>query len=532
VRPQPATGTQRAISNKQGHSVFTGFFLGDSQVYNHADHSLNAVSLSIVPRTPAFVARESSMTREPVPRSSPSQPVDSRAVDFQPVDSQPVRVSSRRWLRLVWLVAVLGLIGIGLIWHRGNARSIAAARARLAQHQPEQALAILEGLSPYGRIPPDVYLLMARAERQRGELALYETRIGRAREAGADPGQLAIEAMLFQAQLGQLPDMEAAHRQLLHAGVVEPAELHAAFLAGLLRQRRFEEAAALIGEWKTALPLDPQPYYSLGLLHRDLGWPRKAEAEFTEALRLDPRHARAAFEKAVLAMRAHRFDEAIELYRVAMTRRASDGAARVGLAKCLRMTGRVEAARDTLMPLVQPPRPNLGALAELGAVEWMAGRYEEALERIEQARAELPRHAELNYQLAQTLAALGRHDEAARPFEFAQAARRAARRLKERRELAERRPDDLELQREIAELAIDYGDPAEAATLVKRLVERFPERAEFQTLLQRQPPAAPPPVSLSPARAAPPPVSLSPASAARNGTRTSQLSRTISTLRR
>lgn len=393
-----------------------------------------------------------------------------------------MKVSSRqRWFLLVALPTLLLLLG----WWRGGPWTQSLARQALLRKDFVSAARWLNQTERYFGVTTNTLLLRARLARQQGRIADCQRQLELAQRAGGNDLAVLREQLLLQAQLGELRGYQAYYRQLVTEPAEESVVVHEAFAIGLLVTGRVNEAVEIVERWQTEAPQDAQPHYLLGILQRDIGWPSKARDEFREALRLQPDHPQAALELAVQLTRTHEYVEAGSYYAIALRNPLTEPQARVGLSHCQRMVGNTQAARQTLEPLVEQPRPNLGAMAELGSVELMDGNYEKSLQWTARARAIMPRSSELNYTYAAALAALGRHQEAEAAFKFAIEARRASRRVKNLTEIAGAHADDPAISVELAQIALEFGEPGDATRWTQRALQQNPQYEPARALISQ-----------------------------------------------
>lgn len=163
-----------------------------------------------------------------------------------------------------------------------------------------------------------------------------------------------------------------------------------------LRAGQPAEARQDLERWSREFGEAPLLRVSRGLLHERAGRPGEAEGEYRAALEADP-----GCEEAVSGLVKLRFESGDPAGALAAVRgsRAAGAARRIWEAQALRRLGRVEEAEAPLRAALASEPDHPAALAELGALLAVRGRYEEArgfLARalalqpgLEQARANL-----------------------------------------------------------------------------------------------------------------------------------------------
>ena len=161
--------------------------------------------------------------------------------------------------------------------------------------------------------------------------------------------------------------------------------------------------------------------------------------------------------------------EAEREYRLAVSHQPTRVEPRQGLAMCLLEQGRLDEARQLLEEVLRREPSRWEALVGMGDVLSKQERFEEALGHYRQAIAVDPLGSEAYARLAAALRSLGRDDEAAAAL--AQGYRG--------------RPGDELIALQLAELAFDEGDYAEAARLARTVLTRAPDAIRPRLILAR-----------------------------------------------
>jgi len=282
-------------------------------------------------------------------------------------------------------------------------------RAHLAAGENEAALRLLEAALPHHDQP--VLWRLAATLRQ---------------QAGDHPGAEAA----WRAVLRHTPEDAAAHRALAHC---------------LLHQGQAEAAREALQTALRQAPQDPDLHAELGRLHAAAGQREAARAAYRQALRLEPGHAMAGNNLALLDLDEHperacqtlqallrhhphdpelwinlaaahlAGDEPQEAERAA--RRALELApehpeAGNNLARALLDQDRPEAALALLQDLVRRHPRHLGLALNLALALERLDRLEEALAQRRQSVREHPHDPRPALSLARLLERLGRLDEA------------------------------------------------------------------------------------------------------------------------
>ncbi len=240
------------------------------------------------------------------------------------------------------------------------------------------------------------------------------------RALSVDPRALSLHnsiAMAYQ-RLGEL-DKAGAHLQQLGSGkptLPDPLmqeyeqllqDTSASEIRGMraLEDGRLEEAADSFRKGLELAPHDPVLLHRLGMALFMAGDTRGAVEQFEEALRWSPEFPEAHFGLGMILNVNGRPSEAIERFSAALTHQPDYLEARLALAETLRVTGRL---RESLPHLEQIIKLDPG-LAETWTVYAMTlvrlEHYQEARDRLSEARQVHPDRPELTDLLARLLAA-------------------------------------------------------------------------------------------------------------------------------
>jgi adenylate cyclase len=139
----------------------------------------------------------------------------------------------------------------------------------------------------------------------------------------------------------------------------------------------------------------------------------RAFAGVTRALALNPETPLAHSALGILQLVAGQHADAILAARKAVSLAPNDADARTTLAIILTYAGQPEAAITEMEAVLRlDPKPAPSVLIIDGFTNLIAGRYEDALERFEKAKAMIPDNMVVNAFLASTYARLSRMDEA------------------------------------------------------------------------------------------------------------------------
>lgn len=298
-------------------------------------------------------------------------------------------------------------------YHRREAER---ALARYDFETAEQHLSACLRVHP-NRVP--LHLEMARAARRADhyETASEHLRICRERE-NKNP-DLALESLLWKAQTGNLNDVEKLLQQEVDAGNPDADLILEAMAKGYIQIYRLDAAMYCLNR---LLRNDPDQVAALMLrasLWNTAGNQAKAEADYRRAVEVQPAHFTARLKLGEHLLVTKQPEEALRQFEY--LRQLPDGGTKevlLGLARCRRQVGQLEAARDLLTEILAANPHDGLALLERGKIALEIESPQDAERWLRQAVADYPYDAQSNYLLAQALEKQNKQDEA-RPYEMA-----------------------------------------------------------------------------------------------------------------
>lgn len=383
------------------------------------------------------------------------------------------------------------------MWHDSD-RRLAKAVERFEEGDLEAAQAMLRSLDRRGVISPriDLYLGHCHLERDqlRAAIRRYRRAVALAEENGVHSAAPWVGLGLCHGRLGDIeratraflraesldPDMEEAHCNLVHcfalAGEVEKAERHAERAVELdptnphvfrhlavayLIAGRFTQALAAWEQVRLRAPDHPELDVGLGRTYAALDRREEAFGRYLAAIE-GPFASDGHYGLGDLALGEGESAQAERHYARAVAADPSHEEARARLASCQLEFGRLDAASDTLAPLLAawPPSPEVVGLAARVHLQRAERRSAFALLR-RMVRGE-PRRAGVWRVLGEVLLDQERPRSAARAF-------RRALRLE---------PRDARHPRLLARALGRAGQRGRAATVLARAAQQMPLEAE------------------------------------------------------
>lgn len=312
--------------------------------------------------------------------------------------------------------------------------------------------------------------LLARVERKRGDLAKMLEHLKAAHRLNFDALKLDREQLLAFASLGRFAG-DSEHR--LNAWLQEPdsdrAEIFDAYANGLTLVSRFEHAMEVLQNWEEIAPQDPLPSYRRARIHEHFSQTAEAESAYRKAIEKQSDFKKAAYHLGRVLLDQRRPEEALEHFGFCNSG-ASALAARVGMARCHKSLGDIEAARQLLVVVLQssyedqlksfhrmdeyPER--YVAASELGIIETELGNFSEARAHLESALQRFPLDSIARYSYAVALRGLNKTDEAEKNFETVRRSRAALDEVSSLQELLRGDPQNTEARIKIGKIILEH----------------------------------------------------------------------------
>jgi tetratricopeptide (TPR) repeat protein len=390
--------------------------------------------------------------------------------------------SWRTWVVLV-LVGALAAAGGRLLWAEHQLR---LGRAALERRAYAEARAHVDRYLSIWPSNPAAHLLAARCARASGNLDEAERLLITARRLGADHRALALELDLLDAQRGTLPraDVERLWGRVEEGDPETPAILEA-LAEGCLYTCRLREAMACLERWLAYAPGDSQALYLRGLTWEGLGVLSRAEKDYRQAVRRDPKHIPARKRLAEYLLAAGNLSEAAELFLQLRQEQPEDDSVLLGLARCRRTQARFDEARRLLEELLARDSPPPASLVERARLAQQQGGASAAEKWYRQALARDPSDDEACYGLARCLRELGRVSEAKVYEARAKRIKADVERLHRLHEQMDKGPVGPEVPYEAGMICLRNGQKAEARRWFRNALQRDPGHQGAQRGLEQ-----------------------------------------------
>ena len=382
--------------------------------------------------------------------------------------------------RWVWALSIIGTIVVLVFLLAPQVRTTHerykyAARNAITNRRFDEARTAVSQWLKADPNSPEAYYLLARVELAAGHAQETVNALAKSLDLGYPPEKLAPYRAVIQVKNGQYDEAEPVLRKAL-ADSDEPMPEVAQALANIyLATFRMRDAAKPIARWMRDAPDDPMPYLSQNEIET------RSDADhaviiqnYQEALRRDPKLAKARLGLAERFRLANRLDEAADEFATYIQTKPDDpegplGAGRVALAQ----GKRDDSARhfDRVLEL-NPREPT--ALKERGAIELIRGNLEKARGFLERAVKADPFDPDAHFTLSQVLQRMGDPEGAKREVALSLQLRKEHARLADLRSALVRKPKDLALRVEVAQWLLEHGHDEEGLTWTEQILHDVP----------------------------------------------------------
>jgi tetratricopeptide (TPR) repeat protein len=365
----------------------------------------------------------------------------------------------RRALFAVFLGSLVLAIAAPFVWAGYHAW---AGRDALQRYHSAEAARHFQDclrLWPWSR-DPHLYLLAARAARRQGDYDEADRLLRVCQDTLHDNGgEAVLEWAMLRATRGDLDDTAESLRNAARRDPQLIPLVLEALAEGYLTLSRILDALRTTDDWLARQPNNPQAWFVRGKVHRQVGAPQATADDYQHVLALDPERGEARWWLGRALLDIGEYHKAYEQLRLVQKLR-DDEEVRVYLGLCLHRLDRDEEAIP-LLDGVLAEHPESGmALLTRGQIALAQGRFAEAEPWLQHAARELPYDYRAQNALWECLRQQGKKKEA-------DAQRQRTDVLYERRQrqseilnhLMSQKPDDLQLQCELAQLYMQLGQP-------------------------------------------------------------------------
>lgn len=329
-----------------------------------------------------------------------------RLLTWQP--SHPVRFVL---LALLFVALLAGGSWAGLHYYLDHhLREAEQASERYDFESAEQHLAACLRLRPRSA---RLHFEMARAARRAEHYERAAEHLRTCRQLQAKDAEIGLEGVLFQAQCGDIAEVEKLLQHEVDHDNPDADLILEAMAKGYVQSYRLDAAMFCLNRL-----LKHQPRNLIALLTRASMWKTagnfaEAEADCRRAVEAQPQHRGAHLQYGELLLLTKQADKALPQFEYVRQLASGDEVETLlGLARCHRQLGHMEAARQ-LLDEVLAQRPHEGfALIERGKIALEMEAPADAEKWLRQAVADYPFDSQANFLLSQALLKQGKEEEA------------------------------------------------------------------------------------------------------------------------
>jgi len=318
-----------------------------------------------------------------------------------------------------------------------------------------------------------VAFAQAQLYRKQGELNKVNSALEEAVKFGLSEQTAADEALLAQAQSGDLRKPMNEMSRLLLSSDLAGAEVCEAFVEGMLRTNRYPETEPLLQAWESENESDPRPSAYRGAMafsQRDWG---NSHRYWEQATHLSPRNARyhqmlgrTCLEQLQLKAAVTSLKRSVDLDR--------NPESMALLARAHQQLGKLDSAKELLDEILASDSPPVSALVLAGSIAVEDREYVDAIEWLESAVNREPWNLEARQRIGEALRLSGETssaDENQKEMAKIQAAIEEVSRLKD---LMNQSPSDPELRYQLGMAYRICDAPSVAATWFQSVLQIKP----------------------------------------------------------
>ena len=373
------------------------------------------------------------------------------------------------------IIGVLALLLLSATYRTHHTRHQAVVRTAIANRQFDLARGELSQWLKADPDSPEAYYLLARVELAADHAQETVNALAKSLDLGFPPEKLSPYRAVIQVRSGHYDEAEPILRKAL-ADSDEPMPEIAQALANLyLATFRMRDAAKPIARWMRDAPDDPMPYLAQNEIETRSDVDHVIIIQnYQEALRRDPKLAKARLGLAERFRQANRLDEAADEFATYIQAKPDDPEGHLGAGRAALAQGkRDDAARSFDRVLELNPREPT-ALKERGAIELIRGNLEKARGFLEHAIQADPFDPDAHFTVSQVLQRLGDPEAAKREVALSQKLRKEHARLADLRSALVKKPRDLALRVEVAQWLLEHGHDEEGLTWAEQILHDVP----------------------------------------------------------
>ncbi len=386
----------------------------------------------------------------------------------------------RYYVLAVLLLGPLVCIGLGMTVasrHMTGEYHLRQARQELQRRKFTEAYSHLTHCLELKNNSAEVQFLAARTARRAGEYDLAEHHLEECQQLGWLTESIDLERMLARAQRGDAVKFESHLLHLVEQDHSDAVLILEVLTRGYMKTYRIPQAYYCLQLWLEREPNDSQALLWHGEVSERRQSYQEAITDYRKVIQLDPARDDARMRLAEMLAHVHQPEEAAQHFALLSDSQRYHLPALLGLARCRRLLGQPEDARELLGIFLKLSPKDAGALSERGRLALETGQPGEAEHWLNKAVAAAPYERETVYALYLCLQQLGKPVEAKECLARLDAIETQLKRLRElTRKIAET-PHDPALRYEAGVIFLRTGQDKEGVRWLMSALQEDPQHS-------------------------------------------------------
>lgn len=380
---------------------------------------------------------------------------------------------------------------------------VSAARQELASGRPQAAAERMQRLVQFFPASSAAQYRLAVAQRRAGHLDQVGPSLKTAQKLGWEKQDIERQTLLLIAQSGEIDAVETRLKSIMARGASDEAaeEIYEALAIGYLKTYRLKDAWECLNFWSEWQPKAIFPRVWRADICRRIDNPTAEEEEYREILAIDPRRLETRCRLAEVLKDSNRIEEAAKEFEACLKQDSQRPEVLIGLAECRRRMG---TDADVLGLLEQALALNLNsaqrcaALTQWGQIDADAGRWTDAVRRLEEAARLAPYEPSTLFSLSQAYSSAGEQQKSLDVLERSKHVRDQKNRIEEIVRSLVDQPGSADLRYEAGKIMMDLGMKDDGAAWLRTALVMQPDHKAAREALEAHLEGA------SPASATPP----------------------------
>lgn len=329
------------------------------------------------------------------------------------------------------------------------------------------------------------FYLSAKLHRRNAKYEKFRVELQEAHKRGWSVADLEYEQLLALAQTGQYSAVESHWSQLFQRAGSDGPEICRAFVNSSLAKFQFENVATVIAGWKADFPEDNEPYYMEAKITFALQHWGETIKLLKQVLLRDPDHRPAKQLLAESLFKQQNYRAAIPLYQELLANGESPDL-NASLVKCYLAIEEFDSAKNILDKELRAHPDHQKLNAEMGSLLLAKKEYVEAIPFLKSAINLDSLDTQSHYNLAESLKAIGKDNEAQIHFRHVDNVTKASLELANLTQKIIDSPDDIGIRFRIGELTWKWKSKAEGKSWLMSVLAYEPDHQPTLQLLAEE----------------------------------------------